>query len=111
MILIVSRFLISKGYRAMALFPFVIVREKRDADNAVLVNHERIHLCQQRELLVLPFYLWYFTDYLLKMLRYRDTKKAYRNIIFEREAYANEANPSYLESRSAWRFLKYLSTK
>ena len=111
MFLIVSKYLILKGYRAMALFPFVIVREKRDAGNAVLINHERIHLRQQMELLVLPFYLWYFTDYLVKIVLYRDTSKAYRNIVFEREAYANEGNQHYLESRPAWRFLKYFLIK
>ena len=109
MLLIVSRFLIPNGYRGMALFPFVILRDAADRDNAVLLNHERIHLRQQLELLVIPFYFWYFGDYVVKFLLYGDRAKAYRNIIFEREAYANEGNATYLATRRTWRFLKYFS--
>jgi len=70
------------------------------------MNHERIHLRQQLELLVLPFFVWYGLDYLVKLIRYRNKNKAYRNVIFEREAYENEKNLDYLKSRSFWKFLK-----
>jgi hypothetical protein len=108
MFLIVSKYLIPKGYRGMTIFPFVIVHEQKDKSNAVLVNHERIHIRQQIELLILPFFIWYGLDYLIKLIRYGDRNKAYRNIVFEREAYANEKDPDYLQSRSFCNFLKYL---
>ena len=72
------------------------------------INHEKIHTRQQIELLILPFYLWYFTEYLFRLIQYRDRLKAYHNISFEREAYANEKDLSYLKSRSFWSFLKYI---
>jgi len=108
MLLIVSKYLIPDGYRGMSVFPFVILRARSDAQDSVLMNHEKIHLRQQSELLVLPFFVWYLADYMVKLIRYRDKNKAYRNIIFEREAYANERDLSYLKSRSFWKFLKYL---
>jgi hypothetical protein len=109
MFLIVSKYLIPKGYRGLTLFPFVIVRTVSDGKEPVVMNHEKIHIRQQLELLVLPFFIWYGLDYLYKLMRYRNTDKAYRNIIFEREAYANEKDLHYLKSRPLWNFLKWVN--
>ena len=108
MILIVSKYLIPKGFRGLTVFPFVVVRYRNDRDYLVLMNHERIHLRQQIELMVLPFFVLYGLDYLVKLIRYRDTNLAYRNVVFEREAYENEIDLMYLKSRSFWRFLRYI---
>lgn len=107
MILITSKYLVPKGYSGITLFPFVFMRDKSLALNPVFVNHERIHLRQQAELLVIPFYLWYITEYFIRRLQYPTQKEAYRNISFEREAYANETNMEYLKSRKLLSFLKY----
>lgn len=107
MFLIVAKYLIPKGYHGLTVFPFVILRAAVDKENAVLVNHERIHLRQQMELLVLPFFVWYLLDFLVKWMRYGNWNEAYRNIVFEREAYANEKDLDYLQSRPFWKFLKY----
>ena len=90
------------------MFPFVLVRYRNAQDYLVLMNHERIHLRQQLELLVLPFFVIYGLDYVVKLIRYRDKNLAYRNVVFEREAYENENDLDYLKSRSFWRFLKYV---
>lgn len=108
MFLIVSKYLIPKGYRGMTVFPFVILRERSDKEVSVLVNHEKIHIRQQLELLVLPFFVWYLMEYVFRLMRYGNRYEAYRNISFEREAYANEKDPDYLKSRSFWKFLKYV---
>ena len=55
MFLIVTKYLIPKGYRGLAVFPFVFVKYSVDKENPPFVNHERIHLRQQLELLVIPF--------------------------------------------------------
>jgi hypothetical protein len=110
MILIVSKYLIPKGFRGLTVFPFVLLRDRNTQDHLVLMNHERIHLRQQLELLVLPFFVIYGLDYLVKLIRYRDKDRAYRNVVFEREAYQNENDLDYLKSRSFWRFLKYLKS-
>lgn len=74
----------------------------------VLINHERIHLRQQVELLILPFYVWYLTEYFINRLRGQSKNQAYRNISFEKEAYNNDENLEYLKQRSIWAFLRYL---
>ncbi len=92
----------------MALWPFIILREKKLRAQSVFINHERIHLRQQAEFLLVFFYLWYGIEYLLRLLQYKNKNLAYRNISFEREAYANEKDDRYLGKRPFWRFFRYL---
>ena len=108
MIVVTAKHLIPKGYTGMAIFPFIILRDTADKNNAMLINHERIHLRQQLELLILPFFLWYFAEYLLRRIRYKEHFAAYRRIGFEEEAYSNEQNPDYLQTRTFWKFLDYI---
>ena len=107
MILIVFKYLTPRGFRGLTLFPFVFMADKNDRLDAVFINHEKIHIRQQLELLILPFYLWYILEFLLRWFRYKDKYVAYRNISFEREAYQNEKDLNYLKKRSYWKFLGY----
>ena len=45
---------------AMALFPFILLRRK--SPSTKLINHECIHLRQQLEMGLLPFYIWYLLN-------------------------------------------------
>lgn len=108
MILIVAKYLIPKGYSGLAAFPFVLVKKASYKENLIFLNHEKIHLRQQLELLVLPFFIWYGLEFLLRWLQYKKWELAYRNISFEREAYANQIHLDYLKKRSFFRFLKYI---
>ncbi len=92
----------------MTLFPFVFLTNAADKTDVVFVNHERIHLRQQLELLIVFFYLWYGIEYCCRLLQLKDRKKAYYAICFEREAYQNEKDLDYLKGRPFWKFLKYL---
>ena len=108
MIVIVSRYLIPKGFRGITLFPFIVVSEHDLKQNSVMINHEKIHIRQQIELLILPFFIWYGMEFLISWFRFKDKNSAYRNISFEREAYANEKDLNYLKERSFLGFLKYV---
>jgi len=108
MIPIVATYLVPKGYRGITLFPFVIVRDRRDLRESILMHHERIHLRQQIEMLVLLFFVWYAVEYVLRYMRFRNHHLAYRNISFEKEAYQNEKDLDYLKKRPFWKFLWYL---
>jgi hypothetical protein len=108
MIVIVAKYLIPKGFRGLTVFPFVFIKYAADSENQVLINHEKIHIRQQMEMLVLPFFLWYFVEYTVRLLQYKNANLAYRNISFEREAYANENDFDYLKRRSFFRFWNYL---
>lgn len=108
MFVIVAKYLIPKGYSGMALFPFILLKELRYVSNAVMLQHEKIHLRQQLEMLILPFFIWYGIEYFIRILQYKDKHLAYRNISFEREAYANESQKDFLQNRKFWNFIKYL---
>lgn len=90
----------------MALFPFILVRQPNPG--LTLLNHERIHLRQQAELGVLPFYLWYIIEYAIRWFQYRHRYTAYRNISFEREAFAHDQDLAYLNSRRFWAFWRFV---
>ncbi|WP_291866729.1 hypothetical protein [Maribacter sp.] len=107
MILIFKHFFY-KNYVGLSLWPFIILKDNTLKGDIVLINHEKIHLKQQQELLILPFYIWYVTEWLLRSLLYLDSYKAYQNISFEREAYCNENNLDYLNQRKFFSFIKYL---
>ena len=108
MFLIVTKYLIPKGYHGLTIFPFVFIKYRNDQNNLVLLNHEKIHLRQQQELLILPFFIWYFFEYIFRLFQYMNHNLAYRNISFEREAYANESQFNYLKNRVFWQFFMYL---
>ncbi len=108
MFVIVSRLLVPKGFQGMTIFPFVLLRDREVCDFKVLVNHEKIHIRQQLELLVIPFYVWYGIEFLYRWIKSGNMRVAYRNISFEREAYENEKDLDYLRSRSFWGFRKFL---
>jgi hypothetical protein len=99
----------SLGPDGMALFPFILVRHPNPGPT--LLNHERIHLRQQAELGILLFYFWYTIEYLIRRFQYRQHYRAYRNISFEREAFANEQDLTYLRSRRWWSFWQYIKDK
>jgi hypothetical protein len=91
--------------RGMTLFPFILLKDKELATDKTIMNHEMIHLWQELELLILPFFIIYLLHYLLNLCIYRNHDKAYRNIIFEREAYRHECDLGYLKRRKFWGWL------
>lgn len=92
---------------AVALYPFCLIQDNKYKLDGRLLNHERIHFRQQLELLIVPFYIIYILHYLLLFARFRNHDKAYRSIVFEKEAYQNDNNFDYLKTRKIWRFLSY----
>lgn len=87
---------------AITIWPFVFIR---DEGNEITINHESIHIKQQEELFVLPFYLLYFWEWIRGRMKGLDGPKAYREISFEKEAYGNQKDSEYLSTRQkmAWK--------
>lgn len=108
MFVVVLSHLFRKNFIGITIFPFIFLRDKKLKNDEVLINHETIHIIQQLELLVVFFYPFYLIEYTIRLIQYRDQHKAYRNISFEREAYANEHNLNYLKKRKFYSFLKYI---
>lgn len=92
----------------MAIFPFILIKDKSRMNDLCLIRHEQIHLLQQAEMLLIPFYVAYFFNYVINLIKYKNHANAYFNIIFEKEAYANEKDILYLKKRRFWGFLSYL---
>lgn len=93
---------------AMAIFPFMLFKDPGQKTDTLLINHEKIHFYQQLELLILPFYILYSINYLVNLYKYKNHSKAYFNISFEKEAYANELDMNYLKNRRLYSWFKYL---
>lgn len=90
-----------RNYLAINLFGFIFTL--RDL-NKVELNHELIHSAQQRELLYLPFFIWYGIEWLLLYFKYKDCNTAYYNIRFEREAYNHQYDLNYLKNRKHFKY-------
>jgi len=94
------------GVSGVTLAPFGIYLNKRYLTNQKTIRHEKIHWKQQIEMLILPFYLWYLIEYLIRLIT--DKGNAYRSISFEQEAYRNEGDINYMENRKCFGWVKYL---
>jgi hypothetical protein len=87
----------------ISLCPFGIYMD-HPAD-AVTLNHEKIHWHQQTEMLILPFYIWYLAEFLIRRI-FQSKKEAYISISFEKEAYAHQDDPGYLKTRKPYSWIK-----
>ena len=89
---------------AITLWPFVI---SRTSFNKLVLDHEKIHIRQQQEMLVIGFYIMYVYYWLCGYLVHRDSQIAYFSIPFEQEAYENEHDEDYLANRPFWAWRHY----
>ena len=96
------------GVSGMTLYPIIFLRSKDLKHDIRIMNHERIHIRQQIEMLVLPFYIIYLIEYLFGRLKYKSHFEAYLNISFEREAFINHNNLKYLKVRNFWEWTRYI---
>jgi hypothetical protein len=108
MIVLVSKYLVPKGFSGLTVFPIIFLSDRQAKENPVIIQHEKIHLRQQLELFILPFFIWYVIEFLYHWFRCFDKNKAYKNISFEREAYSNDNNFTYLKNRGFWEFRNYI---
>lgn len=107
MIIVCQNLLKNTKINGITIFPFIILRKKDFLQNNILINHEKIHIRQQLELFIVFFYIWYVAEYYYWYIKLKNKNLAYRNICFEREAYAQEEDLNYLETRKLWSFWKY----
>ena len=126
-----NKYIPFQGYKAIFLFGILFVKGDAKIDD-VTMNHESVHSKQYVEtgllslLLLLPllfnglwwlwlilsvfaFYILYVAEWFVKFIIYKlNTHKTYRNTSFEREAYSNEKNLNYLDSRKRFAWIKYI---
>lgn len=112
--IIYNRFIPFNGFIAINLFGVLFVRKEYEDDmnkyaeiRNVVINHESIHTAQMKELWYAGFYLMYILYYIILLFKTGSTKKAYKQIPFEAEAYANERTADYLATREKFAFKYY----
>ena len=91
---------------AITLFPFIISRDEMDD---ITIRHEIIHIEQQRELLVIFFYILYVWYWLKGKVQGMTNDEAYMNIPFEQEAYRKMYDLDYPIKREKYAWRKYVN--
>ena len=99
-----NKYIPFQGYKAINLFGILFVRGNARISERT-IRHEAIHTAQMKEMLYIFFYLWYIFEWIIRLFL---KGNAYKNISFEREAYSNEDDVIYLESRKRFAWIKYL---
>ena len=101
-----------KTYSGITLFPFIILKYKEkdlsEKDYKTLLNHEKIHLIQQMETLIVFFYVLYLVFYLKNRFSGMKHFQAYQNIPFEKESYFYETDFRYLKRRKLFSWRKFI---
>jgi hypothetical protein len=93
-------------YYGITIFPFIFLKRDQRGNERSL-THERIHLRQQIECLIIFYPVFYFANYFYNRISLKHDA-AYRAICFEREAYYNDGNSYYLGSRMLYSWVNYL---
>lgn len=113
--IIYNRFIPFGQYLGINLFGILFVRKEYEADmksniqmRKEVINHEQIHTAQMQELWYIPFYLIYIFWHIKLLLKTRNNTEAYRQNPFELEAYANDHNLNYLQTRKKFAFRRYI---
>ena len=87
---------------AITIGPLVFSRGEM---SEVTKNHETIHWQQYIETGIIGFIFLYYLFYAINFIRYRDGELAYYMIPFEKEAYDNDNNLDYLETRKRYSWI------
>ena len=96
-----------KGYKAVNILGVLFARKGARLTEED-IRHEEIHTAQMMETLYVVFYIWYAVEWLVRFIcNGLKAHLAYRNVVFEREAYANQQDAGYIDRRKSWDFLKY----
>lgn len=106
-----SKIIPFKEFYAINLFGTYFIREeyKEEAIPKSTLNHEAIHTAQMKEMGYIFFYIWYFIEWLIRLII--NGKQAYHKLSFEQEAYANEKKYKYLNNRKPYSWFKYYGKK
>ena len=88
---------------AITLYPYIFTSTETVAAN--VLNHEKIHCEQYKELLIIGFPIVMLFNFLFNLIYYGDKNISYRQTLFEREAYENMNNFDYLKYRRRYSWL------
>ncbi|KAJ1469528.1 hypothetical protein T484DRAFT_1982124 [Baffinella frigidus] len=90
--------------RGITLWPFIFLSEGCHDDQ--IINHERIHIHQANEMLVIGMYIVWVFDFLRGIVVFGDARTSYLHNRLEREAMMHEDDLSYLSKRRAFEWTR-----
>lgn len=96
------------SYKGASFFIFIFLRDKSKLNDYRLINHETIHFYQQLEMLFVFNWILYCFFYLKEILKGKAHDAAYRSNPFEREAYTNDQDLTYIFKRKPYAWIKYI---
>jgi hypothetical protein len=97
--------------KASAFFPFIFVRAEEYA-TPLFINHERIHFRQQLEMLFIGnWLLQLIEDIYSRVFLKMKSPEYYLYRAIEQEAYRNQHNLSYLQTRPLFNTFLYMKDK
>ena len=94
-------------YTGMSFFLFIWI-SRHTSDETRLVRHEKIHFWQQVEMLFIFHWIFYGLFYLVGRMKGHCHYVAYRYNPFELEAFTNDAQVDYLETRRPFAWAGFL---
>lgn len=110
------------SFTAFTLGKFIFTKDASKLTDKI-IRHETIHYYQQAELAYIGFIVMYFLSFITQFIRCTFKKsigfseygsnsiwnRAYRTVLFEREAYLHEDDEDYLDKRApyAWFILNF----
>jgi len=90
---------------AITIYPWIFATKEEKQDK-VLMNHEQIHIAQQKELLIIGGMLAYIFHGLYLAIKLLNLSRAYDYNLFEVEAKAHEKDLDYLKNRKSFACFK-----
>lgn len=97
---------------AFTVFPFIFARDQEILNNKEYINHERIHLYQYIETLIIGLILIAVCEYMYaRIFRKMKSLDAYYFMSHEQEAHQNDTNMDYLKQRKLFSLFYYINSK
>jgi hypothetical protein len=96
------------SYKGASFFIFIFLRDKSRLSDFRLINHETIHFYQQLEMIFVLNWILYGLFYLAGRVKGESHDEAYRSNPFEREAYDNDQDLTYIFKRKPFAWIKYI---
>jgi hypothetical protein len=104
--ILINKYLIPDGYNSVAIYPFIILKDEVLRYNQTLINHNKIHLAQQKELWVVGYFILYFLNWIFNIVF--EPCSTSEHIIFEQEANEYQNYLPYLENRRKFNWTQYV---
>lgn len=97
---------------AFTVFPFIFVRDRKILNNREYINHERIHIYQYMETLVVGLVVIALCEYIYARIFLKmKSLDAYYFMSHEQEAHQNDTDMEYIKQRKCFSLFYYMNPK